>query len=76
MTYASAFASAFEAMLPGGAAAPARPVGRLGAAVAGAVARRKAMAEYRQLLGREDHLLEDIGVTRDEVRAALRACRR
>jgi uncharacterized protein YjiS (DUF1127 family) len=48
---------------------------RCGAAVRAALARSKARRDYRQMLACDEHLLHDIGVTRDEIRHALRNCR-
>ena len=48
---------------------------RVGAAVREALARVKARHDYRRMLDREDHLLSDMGVTRGDVRQAMRDCR-
>ena len=42
--------------------------------IAAALSRAKARHDYRQMLAREDHILRDMGVTRDDVRQALMDC--
>jgi uncharacterized protein YjiS (DUF1127 family) len=44
---------------------------RIAAAVRAALARRKERYGYRQLLGCDEHLLRDMGVTRADIRQAL-----
>jgi uncharacterized protein YjiS (DUF1127 family) len=72
MSHAPAFMIALEATVPGLRSTPS-PVGRALWALRAEQARRKAIHEYRRLLTLEDHLLADIGLSRDEVRSALRA---
>ena len=49
-------------------------IDRLVAAVRAAIARDKLRRQYRQMLRCEDHILQDIGVSRDDIRKALREC--
>ena len=42
--------------------------------IAAALSRAKARHDYRQMLAREDHILRDMGVTRNDVRQALIEC--
>lgn len=43
---------------------------RIATAMAAAIARAKARHDYRKMMQREDHILADMGVTRDEIRHA------
>jgi uncharacterized protein YjiS (DUF1127 family) len=66
---------ALEATVPGLRSTPSpSPIGRALWALRAEHARRKSIHEYQRLLTLEDHLLADIGLSRDEVRRALRAC--
>ena len=47
-------------------------VARISAAVAASMARAKARHQCRQMLQIDEHLLRDIGVTRNEIQQALR----
>ena len=47
-------------------------VAGISAAVAASMARAKARHQYRQMLQIDEHLLRDIGVTRNEIQQALR----
>ena len=42
--------------------------------IAAAISRARARQAYRQMLAREDHILRDMGVTRNDVRQALMEC--
>jgi uncharacterized protein YjiS (DUF1127 family) len=77
MTYAPAFLTALDAMVPGLAPRRSRSLpSRLLAALGAEVARRQAIHDYRKLMEVEPHLLADIGLTRNEVRQALKAAER
>jgi uncharacterized protein YjiS (DUF1127 family) len=52
----------------------AAPLGRIMAAIAAMRARQMARRSYRYLLDADPHLLDDIGLTRADVRRAFDAC--
>ena len=70
MTHASAM-TILETM---GFGPIASPFARLKAALKAAHARRAARRDYAYLLEAEDCLLQDIGITRTDVRQAMREC--
>jgi uncharacterized protein YjiS (DUF1127 family) len=72
MTLSTVAPTAADVLNP--AQAAAGMVNRLGASIRAALARSNARRQYRQMLAYDEHLLHDIGVTRDEVRQALRDC--
>jgi uncharacterized protein YjiS (DUF1127 family) len=74
MTYAPAFLTSLEAMVPGLRPNPS-PIARALSALHAAHARRQAIRDYTRLLQVEDHLLDDIGISRSDVRRALRDCK-
>jgi hypothetical protein len=77
MTYAPAFLTALDAMVPGLAQTRGRSLpSRLLAALGAEAARRQAIHDYRKLMGVDEHLLADIGLTRNAVRQALKAAER
>ena len=47
-------------------------IDRLFAAAHAAIARAKLRRQYKQMLACDDHILNDIGVSRDDIRKALR----
>ena len=51
-----------------------RALGRAVGVVRGAPARRWVRQDYCELLERDDHVLADIGMSREEVRRALGGC--
>jgi uncharacterized protein YjiS (DUF1127 family) len=67
-------ASALTALETMGFGTIPSPFARIKAALKAAHARRTARREYTYLLGAEDHLLQDIGISRADVRQALREC--
>ena len=73
MTASTAAPTTADVPTPGQLAAGL--IGRVGTAVREALARVKARHDYRRMLDREDRLLSDMGVTRDDVRQAMRDCR-
>ena len=75
MTYAPAFMTALEAMVPGLRPTPS-PIGRAMAAWRAARARRQSVRDYKKLLTVEEHLLSDIGLTRNDIRRAIVECER
>ena len=70
MTISPAALIAVDVMTPG--QFPKGIVTRIASAVRAAHARSLARHAYKQMLQCEDHILRDIGVTRADVRQALR----
>jgi uncharacterized protein YjiS (DUF1127 family) len=50
-------------------------IGRIRAAIRRTLERRRARHDYEALLGCDDHIFRDVGLTRDDVRSALADCR-
>jgi uncharacterized protein YjiS (DUF1127 family) len=75
MTYAPAFMTAREATVPGLRPTPS-PIARAMSAWRAAHARRQTLRDYKKLLTVEEHLLSDIGLTRNDIRRAIVECQR
>jgi uncharacterized protein YjiS (DUF1127 family) len=75
MTTATSFPTTFEALVYG-TTSRGSFLDRVRAAIRAANARRQERDAYEYLLGCEDHILQDIGVSRDDVTRAREDCDR
>jgi uncharacterized protein YjiS (DUF1127 family) len=75
MTTATSFPTTFETLVYG-ATSRGSFLDRIRAAIRAANARRQERDDYDYLLGCEDHILNDIGLSREDVSRAREDCDR